>query len=111
MNYLTVHDAIKQIWNYYDQKGLYTATSRTSLTRPRVVYLTKSFEIDICNKENIDNDGLNILIPDLDFAYKVLSNLSRKTIEQCKTDSKILFENNRVDTTKDLFLSIRIVPQ
>lgn len=110
MNYQSVDEAVRQIWNYYNQKVLYASTPRTNLAKPKIVYFTKSIEVDICNEENIDKDGLNIPIPNLDYAYKVLSGITGKTIEECKKDSKLLFENNRVNTNRELFISIRIVP-
>ena len=110
MDYILVDEAVSKIMHYYNQKILYNSTQRTFLSKPKIIYFPKSMEIDICNENNIDKDGLNIQIPNLDFAYKVLSKISGKTIDECKYDSEILFQNNRVDIANDLFLSVRIVP-
>lgn len=110
MKHISVDEAVKKIWNYYNQTVLYSSTPRTALSKPKVIYFPKSIEVDICNEKDIDTEGLNILIPNLDFAFKALSSISKKTVEQCMADSRILLENDRVDTNKKLFPSVRIVP-
>lgn len=109
MTYLTINQAVQTIIDFRVTHGLRKNVNSALNIRPDII--KSELTIDIHNDKEYDKQGITFPLLSIDFAYYVLSIVTKKSIEQYRADIDELLLTNNTDVKKDLFLTAYLTPE